>query len=198
MNEYPPQPWQLKPNAWISVWRVPVELAKGVSGRDVAPFQVFGSAVLCSGFVEYRAGGDLEYRECFLAALTRGWGVSLPLIWVDSEPALRGGIELWAIPKQPANFEFRWPTFVAQDADDRIAELFIQRIAAWSLPFRAKATIVQNRDGDLIQTPARIRARICFAQANWSFSENGPLACLRTRQPWFSCAITESDMQVGA
>lgn len=198
MNEYPPQPWRLQPNGWMSVWRVPVELVKGITGLDVAPFQVFGCAVVCSGFVDYRSGGDLEYRECFLAVLTRGWGVSLPLIWVDSDPALRGGVELWAIPKRRATFEFRVTHLSAQAVSVRIAELFIQRIATWSLPFRAKATIVQGRGSEFVRTPVRVRARIRFCQAQWSFSENSPLACLRHRQSWFSCTISECDMQVGA
>lgn len=201
MNAYPPPPWRLEPSAWISIWRVPVNLAKTIPGLDFAPFQVLGSAVLCSGFVEYEPGGDLAYRECFLAALTKAQGqcgVSLPLIWVDSEPALRGGVELWSIPKQPAAFEFRAPHFLGEDATVRIAELVFERIRGWSLPFRASATIVQQRDSRLIRTPIRLRARVRLGKARWSFSENSPLACLRNRQPWFSCAITESQMHIGA
>jgi hypothetical protein len=201
MTPYPPQPWQLRASAWISIWRVPINLAKSLPGLDVSPFQVLGSAVLCSGFVDYQVPGDLTYRECFLAALTRAegqWGVSLPLIWVDSQPALRGGVELWAIPKQFATFSFHAPHYRAELAELCIAELRLQKTGRWSMPFRAKGIIVQYRERAGVRTPLRILGKVRFVRAQWSIAKDSPLACLRNRRPWFSCAISNADMLVGA
>lgn len=206
MTPYPPQPWRLHASGWISFWRVPTRLVDSIPGLSIlglarSRMSVFGSAVLCSGFVEYGPPGDLTYGECFLAVLTkvdRYWGVTLPLIWVDSEPALRGGVELWAIPKQIATFDFRAPHYIAEVAERRIVELLVRRIGRLSVPVRASGSILQQRDSALVRTQLRASAKMRLVRAQWVIPENSPFAWLRHRQPWFSCSLTDATVYVGA
>ncbi|GAA4296590.1 hypothetical protein GCM10023148_57270 [Actinokineospora soli] len=81
---YPPEPWDLRGAAVVSVWwrRGPV----------------------CTAFVDYQPDGVMAYHELLVARPTRH-GVTIPSIWVDSPASRAGGRDLWAIPKDLADFD---------------------------------------------------------------------------------------------
>ncbi len=71
-------------------------------------WRVDAAALVATAWVHYEPGGVLSYRELLTAVLVRRGGrslVSITDIWVDSEASLRGGRELWGIPKDLATFD---------------------------------------------------------------------------------------------
>ena len=91
---------------------------------------------------DYRAG-VLRYRELivFSRATTRGMVVSH--IYVDSEPSMRGGIEIWGLPKELAEFEYDGRTFAARQGEHTLLRARIRRRPG-TLPLTIPAPITSH------------------------------------------------------
>jgi hypothetical protein len=200
--EYPPPPWNLNATAYLSFWRVPHKSLRIAVATDFQPVSVLGSVFLCSGFVSYEPGGDLQYREFFVGLLVRAQGrfaVNLPWIWVDSRASLLGGRELWAIPKQYAQFSLAESTLCAQCVDEpAIAIMSFEQVAHLPWRLRAAARIVQARSGELVRTAIAVSAAIEWIRAKWYIAEDSPLALLRGRSPLLSIRLTKAKIRFGA
>lgn len=202
---YPPSPWHLKAAGHLSIWRVPV---RNISNLDlpagVTPVAFARSAWLAAGLVAYRPGGVLTYNELFLATLVRvnhQLGLTIIAIWVDSDASLRGGRELWGVPKQRA--EFRRANAQAPSIEVVGSEGVLARTrfdAHWRWPTRAsaKSLVVQDNAGALQCTPAIASARMNFGKAEWEFAERSPFEILRERKPLFSIGLIDADIRFGA
>ncbi len=201
---YPPSPWRLNATAYVSMWRLPVRGLQLSLGERIDAAVLLGSVNLASGFVIYEAGGDLEYRELFLAVLARAdgkLGVTVPSIWVDSTRALAGGRELWGIPKQLASFETDGQTLAAtaNDAPDLpIAKIVFDK--GWRVPgrYRSRASVVQQSASTLLRTPVLVSAQIEFGRAQWYIPEASALSLLRGRAPLLSFKLIQAQIQFGA
>ena len=88
---YPPAPWQLHGDMWLSLFRL-----TGVDGR---PAGVYGAA-----FVTYGAEPADVPRAAGGPAADESRAVTVTDIWVDSPDSMAGGRELWAIPKDLCDF----------------------------------------------------------------------------------------------
>ncbi len=92
---YPAAPWTMEGQLWLSLFRV---------GHDVdarRPRGVYGVAL-----VSYEEPSPLTYSELLVARVVKEplRAVSITDIWVDSPASVAGGRELWAIPKELADF----------------------------------------------------------------------------------------------
>ena len=90
-GRYPPAPWAMRGQLWLSVFRLrePVD--------ELRPAGLYGTA-----FVSYEPGSALTYSELLVARPVTteapGLRVTITDIWVDSPASVAGGRELWAIP----------------------------------------------------------------------------------------------------
>src|SRR5690349_2798041 len=110
---YPPQPWHLRGQLYLSIFAVPRSALPRLAGPLAAkvrpvPFGRYG--LVGAAWVNYEPGGVLQYRELLSATLVHedGWPrVSITEIWVDSVQSRDGGRALWGIPKDLADIELR-------------------------------------------------------------------------------------------
>ena len=191
---YPPAPWQLHGDMWLSLFRL-----KGVLGR---PDGLYGAA-----FVTYREPSPLTYHELLVARLAdERPAVTVTDIWVDSPDSMSGGRELWAIPKDlcdfglesAANGPVRRTTWHAGLGDRPIATARFSDISAVAPPAPFRGTIRQTRDdGTPVTAPVRGRARTLPARAHWDFSPDGPLAFLSGHRTLASFKIHHFRMSFG-
>ncbi len=198
---YPPSPWSLNATAYVSLWRVPAKDWLITLGTGICELRLFGSVILCSGFVEYEPGGDLQYRELFLAVLARAgmrWGANVPLIWVDSIASLDGGRELWAIPKQLATVHVENRTLRAAANGYPIASMSFEpgRRLLRRVPIRA--TVMQARGSELICTRIHVSAGIERIRAQWYIPQDSPLSVLQDRVPIMSLRLSQARLRFGA
>ena len=109
--DYPSAPWRLRGDALVVTRMVREAVARRFVPKDlriacIAPGMTLGIVA----FVRYGEGSTLQYHELMVApALVRvGWrmGAWISHIYVDSEMSLRGGREIWGVPKQLASFEW--------------------------------------------------------------------------------------------
>jgi hypothetical protein len=198
---YPPSPWTLNATAYVSLWRVPATHWPVTLGTGIRELTLFGSVMLCSGFVDYEPGGDLQYRELFLAVLVRAGarlGATLPLIWVDSIASLEGGRALWAIPKQLAVVHVENRTLRAVSNGRPIASMSFEtgRRLLRRLPIRA--TVMQARGSELVRTPIHVSAEVERIRAQWYIPQDGPLSVLQDRVPLMSLRLSQARLRFGA
>ena len=185
---YPPSPWSLRGQLFLSLWRL-------------------GHRLVGTAFVDYQEGSELTYAELLRAAPTRvgrRLAVTISDIWVDSPASRDGGRELWAIPKGLADFTLKHGQMFRGEARDEhgrlaSAEFVVGRGLPGRLPFRSR-TAQRRGDGDDLETvlaPMSGTARIRRARARWDFPADGPFADLRARRPLASVVLEDFVLRFG-
>jgi hypothetical protein len=187
-GDYPPSPWSLRGQLFLSLWRVGHRLA--------------GAA-----FVDYQEGSELTYAELLRATPTRvgrRLGVTISDIWVDSPASRDGGRALWAIPKDLAELTLKHgPAFRGEARDEHgqlaSAEFVVGRGLPGRMPFRSRTA--QRRevgdDHETVLAPLSGTARIRHARARWDFPADGPFAELRGRRPLASVVLEDFALRFG-
>ena len=197
---YPPAPWQLHGDMWLSLFRVPA-----AGGR---PGGLYGAA-----WVVYREPSPLTYHELLVARLRRdqpGRRVTVTDIWVDSVDSLEGGRALWAIPKEMADFgmeaassgPLRRTSWHAALGDRPIATARFTDAAAVAPPVPFRYEVQQeraDRSGVLspVVSPVAGRGRVLPARASWDFAPDGPLGFLAGHRTLASFTLSTFRLSFG-
>jgi hypothetical protein len=200
---YPPEPWDLRGQMFVSVWSLPraqLPPLPSTLAAEVRPLIIAGRGLVGTAWVDYGPGGVLEYRELLSAVLVRRARrplVSIVDIWVDSPASRDGGRALWGIPKELAELDFR-PGDGGLDA--RAAAIARARLAkGLRLPGRwpARFSVVQELGGRTKTTPVRARAAVHLAKADWRVAPDGPLPYLAGRRPFITLALRDFHLVFG-
>jgi hypothetical protein len=218
---YPPAPWNMHGQLWLSLFRV----ARG-DHPDRAP-GVYGAAL-----VSYEHPSQLTYSELLVARPVKAEGrrwVEITDIWVDSADSRDGGRELWAIPKDLCDFErtttggrvhrTTWQT--SRDgiliASARFSDLshlaprtpFRGATRQQRLPVGAGATGAAGPDTGpntgtdtgtgtgVVEAELRGSARALPCRGSWEFDAEGPLAWLAGKRPLVSFRMSDFSMSFG-
>lgn len=195
---YPPAPWQMSGQSWLSLFRV-----RTGHGPDRPP-GVYGVALL-----SYQQPSPLTYSELLVARPASGAGrgqVSITDIWVDSPDSRDGGRELWAIPKGLCDFarETRtagpisrtsWSVYSTQGplASARFTD--VSRVAP-RLPFRG-GTLQHRDDGTPATAPLSGSAKSLPCVGRWRFDPDGPLGWLVGARQLGSARMADFSMSFG-
>lgn len=147
-------------------YAVPADSVVLPSGLE--PVAIADRTIGLLAYVRYEPPSPLTYHEMiWMPALVRsrsgrrGYWVSR--MWVDDEAALRGGRELWAIPKTRARFETSAGS-VRVHADHHTEIVAEWRRLSPALPLRGQIATLQV-DGDrLVRFRAQARAQASLAQ----------------------------------
>ncbi|MDE3070847.1 MAG: acetoacetate decarboxylase family protein [Acidobacteriota bacterium] len=212
---YPPEPWRLGGSLLISLFalprsRLPGGLLDGAA-PGFAPLRVAGRALLATAFAHYGSNGVLEYSELLVSVAGRRPPiVHIPQIWVDSEPSLAGGRELWGIPKELGTFQRTQQAerlSVSMDADGRsvagIEATVGRRLAPGlrRLPLRTAQRIPTGSElgaqGGGVLSTNLLLASVRRLSASWCFAADGPLGYLDGYRPAFSVALTDATIVFG-
>lgn len=199
---YPPAPWNLHGQLWLSLFRV-----REGDHPDREP-GVYGAAL-----VSYQAPSPLTYSELLVARPVKRTGVrrvNITDIWVDSPDSLEGGRALWAIPKDLCAFELTttggrvqrtsWTTTLdgAPIASARFTDV---TSSIPRTPFRGSTW--QQRTEHPARTDREVVAHISGsarsfpAHGSWDFHASGPLAWLAGKRPLMSFRMTDFQMLFG-
>ncbi|WP_158893666.1 acetoacetate decarboxylase family protein [Amycolatopsis anabasis] len=201
MTEYPPEPWRLAGQAYLSVWRLPVAELPALP-EGVTPVVVAGRAFVTAAWIEYQPPGQLSYHELLSTVAVRGRGAaaSITEIWVDSEVSLAGGRALWGIPKDLAALDFqhgRTFTASASAGEDWIATAAFTPRAGLPIAAPAGFEVAQTLNGRLKRSPVRSSARPRLASASWNVNPKGPLGYLAQRTPLVNLHLRDFRLRFG-
>lgn len=199
---YPPAPWRLTGEAHVSFWLIDRDKVASSLPPAAKPFQLGPRCLITTGWVKYTPPGILAYHELLFSIPVRssvGWGVTIPLIWVDSPASLSGGRELWHIPKQLAEWDlFRPNEFHAAQAGQTLATF--QYHPGLKLPgsFPGYSQVIQPVAKTLQATPFRGYASFRLGRGVWQFPEGSPLHFLATAKPFLTVELAPVVMDFGA
>ncbi len=198
---YPREPWHLRGQLHLTAWRLPVDDLPVLPPR-VLPVQLGRSALVGTAWVIYEPGGVLSCRELLAAVLVRAGArpqVSITHVWVDSEASLRGGRELWGMPKELASFRIDGAEYTAHTrAGELIARGTVRGGAVLPGRWPAVCTVAQQLAGQLAQTPARSTSRLRLIGIRWEFAPAGPLAWLTSARPLGSVSLLDFALRFGS
>lgn len=211
MPPYPPEPWDLRGQLYTSVFRVPLAAFAPGELDELPPGWTLvapgGSAVVGAAWVDYQPNGVLAYRELMATVLMRRrWRLAPHVlrIWVDSEASRDGGRELWAIPKELADFELgseRWQSRFSARIPGETAPIAASTISRGvGLPGRwlLRFAVVQTRGGAAQVSPVRARAALMLTRSRWIAEAFGPLGFLAGRRPLLTVAVRDFAMMFGS
>lgn len=212
---YPPQPWDLRGQLFLSVFAVPRAALPALPeplAATVRPVPFGRHALVGAAWVRYEPGGVLHYRELLSAVLVREGRrprVSITEIWVDSPESRDGGRALWGIPKDLAALELRISpdgglvaaASTGPEPGDRPAPIGSASFrpgprlpGRWPTPL----SVVQALAGSVVRTPVRGSAGVRLGGARWRAEAGGPLGYLAGRRPLLSLALTDFRLRFGA
>lgn len=192
---YPPAPWNMHGEGWISLFRV----KKGESAER--PPGVYGVMM-----VRYDEPSPLTYYELLVARLSDKKFVTITDIWVDSEASMRGGRELWAIPKDLCEFSFEARENSVSTKLRATAAIGGQAIASCSfydaagmmprVPFKGR-TKQERETGEIVHADLVGSAKNLPAFGSWEFSPTGPLGWLHGKRSYASARMRRFQMSFG-
>ncbi|AKJ08018.1 acetoacetate decarboxylase [Archangium gephyra] len=192
LNDYPPSPWTLRGQAYMSAWSVPVHRCSVRVDPVFEPVVVAGRLFVTGAFVDYAPGSTLTYGELAMGIVVkqrgaRRYGSATPLLWVDSEQSLRGGRALWNLPKELARFELdRSPPgggFSGAGWDERGQLLGKARFELLpGLPRRVRLPFLlpdlYSIRGQVCETKDDFSTSLRLLRGAWSIPDSSPLAAL--------------------
>ncbi|RAK57034.1 acetoacetate decarboxylase family protein [Phenylobacterium deserti] len=195
---FPPPPWRLSGEAYLSVWLIPRDELDFDPPQGFAPVHVAGRLVVGGFWARYRPPGVLSYDELAVGVLVRRGStlaVTIPWIWVDSEASKTGARTLWAIPKAIARFA-EGSAFAASDrSGERLAVFRPERALPLPLPLPFRLTIAQPGESASVLTPARITGWPGVARGEWRAA--GPISFLDGRQPLLAGRLARARVRFG-
>ena len=190
---YPPAPWRLTGQGWLSVFRV-----RSADSRPDGTYAV--------GFVDYEPGGQLSYSELLVARRLSGTrnAVEVTDIWVDSVESCEGGRALWAIPKELCDFtrestrtgplsRAEWSASVSGRP---IAEAYFTDVSrlAPRMPFSGRTRQPAVDGGPPRSGSFKGTAKALPCRGRWDFAPDSPLAWLRHQRQLASLRIADFRM----
>ncbi|WNG46005.1 hypothetical protein F0U60_19225 [Archangium minus] len=211
-QSYPPTPWPLVGQMYSSIWLVPADRCSfAVVHPELSPIKVAGHVVVMMGFVDYQQGSMMTYRELFANVMVRHTsglsGSKVDQIWVDEPRSLRGGRELWGIPKQLARLELNHQApgggFSGKAWDEKGTLLLEARYSSGlGLPRRMKVSVptVQPLRGQVTTTDASVDCELRLVKATCNVPADSPLAALgvANRRPLMSIWMKDLRTELGA
>jgi acetoacetate decarboxylase len=129
------------------------------------PWQLGGEFTVVPAFTRRRQvggvlladyqSGTLQYHELIVFSHATPRGMVVSHIYVDSLESMRGGIAVWGLPKELADFELNGNRFVVRQAGNLLLSASVRRRSG-KLPL-AIPTPITSHAGDTIGS-ARIKA----------------------------------------
>jgi acetoacetate decarboxylase len=201
--DYPAAPWQMHGQLWVSLFLV---RAGDHPHREPG---VYGVAL-----VDYEEPSPLTYGELLVARAVREpvRGVTITDIWVDSEASMVGGRELWAIPKDLAEFDVstrttgpvHHATWTVIREQRPVCSAWFSDLsqAAPRLPFKGRTWQVRpdsdgERAGEEVTASLTGSSRSPPCRGSWSFAPGGPLGWLAGKRPLASFRMRDFQMSFG-
>ncbi len=196
---YPPAPWRMHGQLWLSLIRVPTAV------DALRPAGVYGVAV-----VDYQDPSPLTYGELLVGRVVKEpvQGVTITDIWVDSPASVRGGREIWAIPKQLCSFTGttgrRGPatstTWQMATEDGPIASAEFTDVSRFAprTPFSGTTWQpgIAETDFEDRSSPLRGSAKALACRGSWEFAADGALGWLHGRRTLASFRMVDFVMEV--
>ncbi len=196
-RDYPPPPWTLAGTFLAATAAVRASTVADLVPAPLSLVTLPGGLALSVIIVgRYGPGSTLEYSELTAGLLVRYGarpGMYVTHIAVDSPPSLRGGHEIWHLPKQLWRFEWELGAVEANvrvwDGMNLVCTLNGVPLKAGLWPLRAPVSTLSVRDGVVSLTAADFKMRINYAPWSLHLGPDGPLTVFKPVGPLITSVI---------
>ncbi len=156
-KEFPPAPWQARGHLWMSVFKTdkPVKKPEGIK-------YLLHPRWLVVTVVRYLEG-TLKYDELVVGPLVHlgsNFGIWVDRIWVDSAASMRGGREIWGVPKEMATFIWEKETVHISHKTADIAKIRVDTSSARFFKLKVSAPGIGSRGGLWLFSMASLKGKL--------------------------------------
>ncbi|NEP16744.1 MAG: acetoacetate decarboxylase family protein [Leptolyngbya sp. SIO4C1] len=201
---YPNAPWQLRGYCLQTLHWIDIEKARPFVPAEFELVSLWPGKTLGGVYLSaYRAGSVLEYSELIVVpGLVRyaedigGW---ISHIYVDSADSVAGGREIWGLPKEMAEFDWRDRTVTVSQAGQLLCSLTYRE--DWfsfinNLPSQLTGTVFSRAAGQILKFEGDFGARSQLVSSQLTVAADSPFAALDLAQPWLT--IYAQDLELTA
>jgi acetoacetate decarboxylase len=191
---YPPAPWHLDGNALLSVHAIDLATAKEFVPIDLEIVSVLpGKTVGALYLSVYEADSTLQYHELIVVpALVRyrgKIGAWISHIYVDNPDSVAGGINIWELPKELADFTWNDREVTVAQGDRALCQVRYDR---FGLPLTPWGNIALSGDvfgglaADILMFRGDVKGSLKWIPFDLNIPAESPFSTVNMGHPWFS------------
>ncbi|MEM9164543.1 MAG: acetoacetate decarboxylase family protein [Cyanobacteria bacterium P01_F01_bin.4] len=191
---YPAAPWQLKGQCLQTLHWVDMAAAQPLIPEDfelisVLPGKTLGGVYLAT----YGTGSTLDYNELIITPGLVRYGNELGAwishIYVDNPDSQAGGREIWGLPKELADFNWRGDGVDVSRVGQTFCSLTYQE--GWlsfvnNIPGKLTGTVFSQLQGNILQFKGKFGTRSQIVDGQLTVSPDSPFTSLNLGQPWMT------------
>jgi hypothetical protein len=201
---YPPAPWQLYGNVFATLQPLNVERSREFIPAEfqiipVLPGKTLGGLY----FARYEGNSTLIYSELIvLAGLVRyrhQWGAWISHIYVDNPASVAGGRNIWGLPKELAEFEWRDKSVTVRQEDAVLCEFQYRS----GLPFtigipKISGNVMSVLDNNILLFQGDFAESLNWIQSTVHIPTTSPFAALNLVHPWVTLQLNNLYLSANA
>lgn len=184
---YPQPPWTLKGHAFLTlqlldIARVRPLIPAALNIVSVLPGKTIGGVYLS----KYNSDSVLEYSELIIIAGLLSYkgkfGGWVSHIYVDNPDSVRGGREIWGLPKELAQFDWQERSVSVSQADNLLCKLDYNH-QSFGLPLKLGSSAFSCQGNNLLIFPALVESRFGLVSSKLEIPPTSLFADLNISQP---------------
>jgi acetoacetate decarboxylase len=201
---YPTPPWHLQGIAYLSLHPIALCQARAFIPSDLQIIPIFPGYTLAGVYISsYRSGSVLEYNELIIApAIVRyrnhigGW---ISHIYVDNEDSIRGGREIWGLPKEMASFHWHNGEINISQQEHSLCNFSVRShplsIAPWGRPSLTGDCFSQLHN-EIAKFKSKFTAKIHLVSTNLQIPPESPFSSLKIGHSLLSTRLDDLELAV--
>ena len=200
---YPQAPWTLQGYAIQTLHLVNIDQVRPLIPLELEIISVWPGKTLASVYLSnYGSGSVLEYSELIVAPAVVNYqskiGGWISHIYVDNADSVAGGREIWGLPKELAEFNWKQGKHVTVHQGNRkLCSLnYNQQSLAWRQWLSASA--FGAKGADLLIFPAEFESVLGLIGSKLEISPESPFSGIDLGQPWLTVRCEQMSLRIDA
>lgn len=202
---YPPAPWKLQGYAIATLQLVDVALVRPLVPAELEIISVFPGKTLGGIYISsYGLGSVMEYNELIIVSgiVNYGgkWGAWISHIYVDNPNSVAGGREIWALPKEIAQFSWEGSDsspasslgyrITVRQGNCQLCSLSYSQ-QGWALPLSLSGNVFSANRNNLLFFQGQFQCRTGLIRGELEIPQESPFARLNLGQPLLTVGCEE-------
>lgn len=203
---YPPAPWHLQGKALVNLYLVSVDVARLLIPSELTIIPILPGKTIGGVYVaSYQAGSILEYNELIVVpALVRYQhhiGFWISHIYVDHQDSMRGGREIWGLPKEIAQFSWKNTEVLVTQNNRSLCHFSLQ--SEWinlnsRLQPKLQGDCLSRLGTNLLSFKSHLKAKYSVVKSTLEIPQESPFFSLNLGRGFLACSLNNLELTVNA
>lgn len=200
---YPSAPWRLEGYGIQSLHLVDIQKAISFVPSELEIVSIWPGKTLGGIYVStYKGDSILKYNELIVVpAIVRyenNIGAWISHIYVDNEDSVKGGREIWGLPKEMAKFTWdnQGKVTIRQNQRELCHLSYSKSLFNLSTPWKLQLTgnVFGGLGSELRYFQGLFKSHIGLLNAKLQIPQDSPFAALNLNQPWLSLELQNLEL----